>query len=349
MAGEPCRLTRRGLLLGGLTGLLAACASQPEAPPAGPPSSSAVPPSPPPSAPPGSATPDAPAVPTPVPPPLDVQPYAVLAGEVEPECKEAAVAAIAAALTWRDGASDPASAVARVAELGSPPEVVSTLPPLLGDVPWSSVEITYPQYGGLVADLSSASVMVNAQQVVPSGADVVRRPFTLDVRLVRPASGWQVTELLLAPIPPPAPQVSDPVSALLNNDRVVLPEVCRADLLAGLVDDLVATLLINLAETWRIHVQVLSTGHPFTVFATDRQSNHTRGRAVDVWALDDVPVIDRERSAWRELMEAAAALGSDEIGGPEDLDGVRGSRPHFTDQVHQDHVHLGFEPEPPPA
>lgn len=344
MGADPCRLTRRGLLLGGLGGLLAACASQPDQPPTAgstpgsSPSSTATPP----------ATPDATELPAPVPAPLDVAPYVVLPGEVEPECKQTAVAAIAAALTWRDGASHPAAAVARLGALDSPPGAVATLPPLLGAAAWSSVEIVYPQYAGLLADLSSASVMVNAQQVLPSEGDVVRRPVTLDVRLVRPDSGWQVTELLLAPTPPPAPQVSAAVSALLNDERVLLPEAARADLLAGLVDDLVATLLVQLAATWRIHVQVLSTGHPFTVFATDRQSNHTRGRAVDVWALDDIPVIDHERCPWRAFMEAAAALGSDEIGGPADVDGVRGQRPYFSDQVHQDHVHVGFELPPPP-
>lgn len=346
MAPETGRLTRRGLLLAGLGGLLASCASQADgADPGGsaPPSSSGG------SASPSSSSPTADDAPEPtetapaVPAPLDVPPYTVLAGEVEPECKQAAVAAIAAALTWRDGASGPAAAVSRVGALGSPPEAVATLPALMGTAPWSSVEVTYPQYGGLVADPGSASVMVNAQQVLPGDGEVVRRPVTLDVRLSRRASGWRADEMLLAPAPLPAPRVSAAVSAVLAHDRVVLPEAARADLLAGLVDDVVASLLVQLAETWRLHVQVLSTGHPFTVFATDRQSNHTRGRAVDVWALDDIPVIDQARSPWRAFMEAAAAAGADEIGGPRDVDGVRGRKPYFSDDVHQDHVHVGFE------
>jgi len=344
VAPEPCRLTRRGLLLGGLGGLLAACASQPDDwLPASDPSASAPPGV---TAPP-TATPDGTPIPAPVPPPLDVAPYAVLAGEVEPACKAAAVAAVAAALTWRDGASESAAAVSRLRELGSPPEAVATLPPLLGAAPWSSLEITYPQYGGLVADLSSASVMVTGQQVLPADGAVVRRPVMLDVRLVRARSGWRATEILLAPTPPPAAAVTAAASAVLNHDRIVLPAAARADLLGGLVDDLVATVLVQLAETWRLHVQVFSTGHPFTVFGSDRQSNHTRGRAVDVWAIDDVPVIDHANSLWREVMEATAALGGTEVGGPVDVDGVRGQRPYFSDHVHQDHVHLGFGPVPP--
>ncbi|HZI98575.1 MAG TPA: hypothetical protein VFD41_13725 [Actinomycetales bacterium] len=327
-------LSRRGFVTGGLAAVLTGCASMPEQPT--PSSTTTVPPgwtpSPSPEAPPPS--------------PVVVPPYSVLAGEVEPACKEAAVAAVAAALTWRDGATEPAAAVDRLEALGSPPAAVATLPPLLGGSPWSSAEIVYPQYGGLVRDLSSASVLVVGEQLLAGDEDVVRRPFTLDVRLVHPASGWQATEILLAPTPPPAPTVSAAASALLTNDRVVLPAAARADLESGLIDDLVPTLLVQLAERWKLTVQVLSTGHPFTVFGTDRQSNHTRGRAVDVWAINDVPVIDHARSAWRAVMEAAAELGSDEIGGPEDIDGVRG-RPYFSDQVHQDHVHLGFEPDPP--
>jgi hypothetical protein len=42
-------------------------------------------------------------------------------------------------------------------------------------------------------------------------------------------------------------------------------------------------------------------------------------------------------------MEAAAAYGATEIGGPEDLDGETGRRPFFSDALHQDHLHLGFE------
>lgn len=335
MGADSNRLTRRALLVGGLTGVLVGCASRP---PEQTPTPSTQPTLP------IGVTPESPEG---LPPrPIEIPPYSVLAGEVEPACKDAAVLAVQAAMTWRDGASEPAAAVERLKKLGSPPQSVATLTPLLGRSPWSSVEVIYPQYGGLVRDLSSASVMVVGEQVVPSEHEVVRRPFTFDVRLTNAPTGWQATEILLGPTPAPAPRVSAVASALLLNDRVLLPQAAQADIQAGLIDDLVLTLLMGLSERWRLHVQVLSTGHPFTVFATDRQSNHTRGRAADVWAIDDVPVIDHERSPWRALMEAAAGLGSDEIGGPEDIDGVRG-RPYFSDQVHQDHVHLGFEPKPP--
>lgn len=38
-------------------------------------------------------------------------------------------------------------------------------------------------------------------------------------------------------------------------------------------------------------------------------------------------------------MTAAAAAGSTEVGGPVDV----GPRPLFSDDVHQDHAHIGFD------
>lgn len=277
-------------------------------------------------------------------PPVDVEPYAVLPGEVEPACKLAAVRALEAALTWRDGASGLEAAQERLVALGVPATAPASLAPLLEDGAWSSLRITYPQYGGLLADTSEASVMIAAERL--SAVDAGRSPesLTVDTRLVRRGDAWQVTEQALALPAPAAPGLTDAARAVLDHDRIDLPAAARADVEAGIVDDLVLSMLAGLAEQWRVSVLVFTSGHPLNVFGTDRQSNHTRGRAVDIWAIDDVPVIDRARSPWREVMEAAAALGSDEIGGPKDLDGVRGRRPYFADHVHQDHLHLGFEP-----
>lgn len=275
---------------------------------------------------------------------VDVPAYVLLPGEVEPACKQAAVTAVTAALTWRDAGAGAPAALARLAAVGSPAEAAATLDPLLGPAAWSSLEVTYPQYGGLAADLSAASVMMTATQLVGTSRDLARRSLTLDVRLARGDAGWQAQQVLLAPDPAAADALTPSATGLLGTDRVVLPRAARLDVEAGLVDDAVLDALVQLSQQWRLDVQVLSTGHPFTVFGTERQSNHSRGRAVDIWAIDGIPVIDQTRCPWRALMEAAAALGADEVGGPVDLDGVRGHRPFFSDHVHQDHVHLGFEP-----
>lgn len=271
--------------------------------------------------------------------PVDIKPYAVLPGEVEPACKVAAVRALEAALTWRDGQAGLAAAQRRVKALGVENGAVAQLAPLLKEAAWSSLRVTYPQYGGLLAN--SASVMVVCEQFRPGNAP--QRSITVDARLVRRNGAWTVTDLLLSAAPPPAPQLSDVARQALARDRIVLPATARQDVESGLVDDLVLTMLLELSQRWRLDVLVFSTGHPFNVFGTDRQSNHTRGRAVDVWAIDGIPVIDQDRAPWRAAMEAAAAVGATEIGGPQDIDRVRG-RPYFADPVHQDHLHIGFEP-----
>ncbi|MFP5335735.1 MAG: hypothetical protein ACLGIV_10520 [Actinomycetes bacterium] len=273
---------------------------------------------------------------------MDVPPYDVLPGEVEPACKVAAVRALEAALTWRDGPVGPDAATRRVHGLGVHADALRPLTRLLDTTAWSSLRVTYPQYGGLLVDRGEASVMIVCDQLVPDDAAPVERSVTVDARLVRRGGAWQVSELLLSEPPAPAPQITDAARTVLADDRIELPAAARRDVEAGLIDDLVLTMLSGLARQWRLDVLVLSTGHPFNVFGTDRQSNHTRGRAVDIWAIDGIPVIDQARAPWRAVMEAAAALGATEIGGPQDLDGVRGRRPFFSDLVHQDHLHLGF-------
>lgn len=112
---------------------------------------------------------------------------------------------------------------------------------------------------------------------------------------------------------------------------------------SGVVDDRVLSMLTELAKRWKLHVLVLKSGHPRNVYPTKRVSNHTRGLAVDIWKINDIPVIEQGRSPWQAVMKAAAALGANEIGGPKDLDKGAGRKPYFTNAVHQDHLHLGFD------
>jgi hypothetical protein len=77
------------------------------------------------------------------------------------------------------------------------------------------------------------------------------------------------------------------------------------------------------------------------VFGTNRLSDHPRGRAFDTWRIDGHPVVDARtpRRLVMGYMEAAAAAGSYNVGGPYLL----GSAPQFfSDDTHHDHVHAGF-------
>lgn len=259
-----------------------------------------------------------------------------LPGEVEPACKLAAVQAAVSALTVTSG---------------TPPEVPPALAPLsrmVSGVERSVLTVVYPQYGGLTADKQLGCVILVGElvSVTPGAAAASTVSVNLDIRLRKVKGAWHVTDVLVpqarhAPAAPPAP-----VAALLDHPNVVFPREAQVDLITGEIDARLVALLTGLSEDFRMDVAVLKAGHPHNVFATNRISNHTQGRAVDVWSLDGVPVIEQDRVPWREFMREAAALGANSIGGPTSLGGKRGGT-FFTDHVHQDHIHVAFNDRKP--
>lgn len=250
--------------------------------------------------------------------------------EVEADCKLTAVREVTTALTV-DGASGK-----------DLPRALRSLAKHVEGVEQSVVEVAYPQYGGLNANRSKASVMVllDLTTVAEGSTTSNRTSMTLDVRL-RKQDSWQVTEALVPQARQEATATPDGVQELLRNRRVELPREARLDLMSGQIDPTLIEVMTELAKKWRLGVHVLRAGHPKYVFDTDRISNHTRGRAVDIWALDRVPVIEHDRAPWREVMEAAVEHGAHEVGGPRKLGGP--TSPYFTDQVHQDHLHVAIE------
>lgn len=284
-------------------------------------------------------TTDAPPTPLPTPPP-----YVILPGELQPSAKQAAVDAVTAVLTWgRD--DDPAGGATRLAAVGAAPGIAANLQRLTGANSESTLKILYPQYAGLPADLRTASVMVVATQTYRTAGQAASssREVIIDVRLKRGTSGWQATQAILPVLPAPAPSSSAAVRRVLANRRILLPAPAQADVRGGIIDERLLAVMEELAKRWELSVLDLKSGHPRNVFGTNRISNHTRGRAVDIWAIDGIPVIDQKASQWRALMREAGRLGANEIGGPADLDKVAGRRPYFTNKLHQDHVHVGFD------
>ena len=109
-----------------------------------------------------------------------------------------------------------------------------------------------------------------------------------------------------------------------------------------------------MAELTPYSVAVLRSGHPRKVFGASTVSNHTTGRAVDIWAVDGVPVIrqnngityeessvaraDRKQPAFRVTSTLLRKEQVGEIGSPWNLD--PSGQPSFTDPVHQDHLHV---------
>jgi hypothetical protein len=137
--------------------------------------------------------------------------------------------------------------------------------------------------------------------------------------------------------------MSQAAQRLLASRRVVLPPAAERDVRGGVMDDSVLRALLSLSARHRLDVSVLRSGHPLLVFGTDRTSDHTDGLAVDIWALDGRPIIERGASETvADFMRAAREAGAYQVGGPVDLDGSGAS--FFADDTHQDHIHLGFNP-----
>jgi len=147
--------------------------------------------------------------------------------------------------------------------------------------------------------------------------------------------------------PAPAPS-SDPfVVALVHHPHLTTTRShgCdpAADLASGKLDLRVQSLLAVLAERHTIRLSCLRTGHSHYVNGTHRVSNHTRWRALDIDRVDGQPVSARSAAAralvgWLDGLEGP--LRPVEIGSPFDL----GRRPYFSDEGHQQHIHVGYGP-----
>ena len=84
---------------------------------------------------------------------------------------------------------------------------------------------------------------------------------------------------------------------------------------------------------------MVRSGHPFYVFGTHRPSDHPKGHAVDVWALDGKALVDPANHPLAVAgMRLAVSHGAYNVGGPVLLSGPQ----YFSDRTHQDHIHLGF-------
>ena len=185
---------------------------------------------------------------------------------------------------------------------------------------------------------ASASVLVVTHPWPPTADPAAGS--TYDVRLVRSGSTWRVTAVYPSTPGAPANALSTAARQVLAEPRIDLPPVGRADILSGQVHDSVLSALLMLARDYRIGVSIVRSGHPIDVFGTTRPSDHPLGRAFDTWRIDDHPVVaaDTPRTVVTGYMQAAAAAGSYNVGGPYLLAGSS----FFSDDTHHDHVHAGF-------
>ena len=202
--------------------------------------------------------------------------------------------------------------------------------------------IVYPQLGGIRAD--SASVMVVVDQTLDDGEKTWVERRTVDVRLVLRGEKWALGRVGSAGgevVQRPA-QISEAALAVLEHPRIHLPDSARWDIYSGAVDDALLTMMARAAERHEIAIVTVATGHPKNVFATDITSNHTLGRAVDIFSVDGEKVVESRKKgspAFR-LARWLYNQGVPELGSPWAFDGVGGRS--FTDIVHADHIHFAM-------
>ena len=135
------------------------------------------------------------------------------------------------------------------------------------------------------------------------------------------------------------------VVALVHNPRITSTRAHGCDpgldLASGKLDLRVTSLLAVLAERYTIRISCLKTGHSKYVKGTRRVSNHNVWRAVDIDRVDGRPVSPSSRAAerlasWLDGLQGP--LRPAEIGSPFPI----GHRPYFSDEGHQEHLHIGY-------
>ncbi|MTD47540.1 hypothetical protein GKE82_25380 [Conexibacter sp. W3-3-2] len=268
-------------------------------------------------------------------------PYAVGAGETFPNARQLAGRAAQTVLTYPGGTTpqDLASRLPLEGTAGA--ELVSTIDSSLDLERSSAAEVIYAQMSGTTE--TSFGAMVVVRQLLQS-EDGRRRAITrtVDVRLTRTDGPWKLAEVAsLGGKPLDRPSgLSAAARAVLDDERITLPDSARWDIFRGKVDDALLEELSRTARRHRFSVAVLSSGHPRNVWQTDRRSAHSGGLAADIYSVDGMLVIRQRQdgSAAFALAKAFATAGARQVGSPWDFDGP--GRASFTDEVHQDHVHV---------
>lgn len=220
-----------------------------------------------------------------------------------------------------------------------------SIEPLVYPDRYSRGQVVYPQLSGVTPTSLGAMVVVR-QSVSDTGSDVRSITRVLDIRLRRSGGPWALDRI--GSIGGTAPGATEAPSAaaqrVLEHPRITLPDSARWDILRGDVDEALLTALASAAERYRLGVAVIRSGHPPNVWATMTPSAHSAGNAVDIYSVDGRPVVTQtqEGSAAFELASELVGGGAAQVGSPWIL-GAGGSQ-SFTDDVHQDHIHLQQTP-----
>jgi hypothetical protein len=259
--------------------------------------------------------------------------------EPEPVAKGLAAEAVLALTNYPVGSTPDRLALA--AGLGAAEFAAELVDPAIE----SRGRVVYAQFVGIGASGASITVLVE-QTLRPADGQPTSESRSIEIRLERDGEVWRVSELAAVGGPPGnlPPDMSAEARAVVDHPDIRLPSSARWDIYRGDVDAELLRLLAAVAEVHEIDVLTFVSGRPQYVFDTNVLSNHARGWAVDVYAVDGTPVVEqrREGSAAHSLVVRLYDGGINEIGSPWDLDGPGGRS--FTDAAHQDHIHIAVTP-----
>ena len=274
-------------------------------------------------------------------------PWEPTVNEVQPDAKRMG-ATIAATITNYDAGT-------------SLNDVLTALPPgaariegLIGEVDivhhqgmWSRGTVEYVQLGGHHEGRISNIVVIRQDIGVQGESEPQRRETrVMEIRLARDEAGdWRLETIASSggmPVERPA-DLSATAAAVVDHERIDLPDTAAWDIYLGSIDRNVMEVMLDIADRTAYSVVVLKTGHSYNVFGTDRVSNHSVGRAVDIYKLESELVVD-SHATFSKFYELSAWIVSRydirEFGSPWRFpDAVAHT---FTNEVHHDHLHIGL-------
>ena len=191
---------------------------------------------------------------------------------------------------------------------------------------------------------AAAADTVVSTRVVAGTADAASdtapgpTPTTLKQRVASSSSTKLKVRLAVASLPT--------ADDILANRSIVLSDRARSDIKAGAVDPRLLGTLAFIAKKFPIEVTTIRTGHSRYVKGTNRESNHFYGRAVDIGKVDGVPVTRNNQSALslaNYLLTLPGDVRPTELGSPWFGNGSGADVDVFSDEGHDDHLHIGFD------
>jgi hypothetical protein len=270
--------------------------------------------------------------------------YQPAAGEVLTEAKRVAGRAAERLATYQDATAHRPVIAGLLPGGQDPAGLLRAAGPLLLAGGSSTGAVVYAQLGGLTPDAAAVLVVLRQRFRRADGQETVTTR-TLDLRLRRARGRWLLEGLASTGGRPAArpSRLSSVARAVLDDPRIQLPDSARWDIHRGAIHPRLLATMRAMAERFPYAVTVLASGHPPNVFGTSRPSNHSAGRAVDVYRVDGTLVIHQAGRAGAAFQLASwlDRRGVSELGSPWVFAGDQGRS--FTNTVHRDHLHIGFD------